>query len=130
MSDTKYKSFPERIRAMNEMYALEINDSPRFVANPLTRIRQIRQVLIDEVSEADDIIAGMVVNAPAIDLLAEIADWLADMVVYIRSEALRWGIPLEDVLDIVMDSNESKLDADGKPIMSPDGAKFLKGPNY
>ena len=37
--------------------------------------------------------------------------------------------PLEDVLDIIMDSNESKLGADGKPIYDANG-KFLKGPNY
>jgi len=33
------------------------------------------------------------------------------------------------VLDIIMDSNESKLGADGKPIYDANG-KFLKGPNY
>ena len=36
--------------------------------------------------------------------------------VYRRSEALKYGLPLEDVLDIIMDSNESKLDAHGQPI--------------
>mgnify|MGYP003351314656 CR=1 FL=1 len=35
----------------------------------------------------------------------------------------------EEVLDIIMDSNESKLGADGKPIYDANG-KFLKGPNY
>ena len=49
--------------------------------------------------------------------------------VYCRSEALKYGLPLEDVLDIIMDSNESKLGADGKPIYDANG-KFLKGPNY
>jgi predicted HAD superfamily Cof-like phosphohydrolase len=33
------------------------------------------------------------------------------------------------VLDVIMDSNESKLGADGKPIYDANG-KFLKGPNY
>ena len=32
-------------------------------------------------------------------------------------------------LDIIMDSNESKLGADGNPIYDANG-KFLKGPNY
>ena len=41
----------------------------------------------------------------------------------------RRGIPLEDVLQIIMDSNASKLGADGKPIYDANG-KFLKGPNY
>ena len=36
---------------------------------------------------------------------------------------------LEAVLQIIMDSNASKLGADGKPIYDANG-KFLKGPNY
>jgi predicted HAD superfamily Cof-like phosphohydrolase len=57
------------------------------------------------------------------------ADLLGDVIVYCRSEALKYGLPLEDVLDIIMDSNESKLGADGKPIYDANG-KFLKGPDY
>ena len=60
---------------------------------------------------------------------ARIADLLGDVIVYCRSEALKYGLPLEEVLDIIMDSNESKLGADGKPIYDANG-KFLKGPNY
>jgi len=48
---------------------------------------------------------------------------------YIVGEWQRYGSPLEQVLDIIMDSNESKLGADGKPIYADNG-KFLKGPNY
>lgn len=40
-----------------------------------------------------------------------------------------YGIPLEDVLAISMNRNESKLDADGKPIYDLNG-KLQKGPNY
>jgi predicted HAD superfamily Cof-like phosphohydrolase len=54
---------------------------------------------------------------------------LGDVIVYCRSEALKYGIPLEAVLQIIMDSNASKLGADGKPIYDANG-KFLKGPNY
>ena len=58
-----------------------------------------------------------------------IADLLGDVIVYCRSEALKYGLPLEGVLDVIMDSNESKLGADGNPIYDANG-KFLKGPNY
>lgn len=54
---------------------------------------------------------------------------LGDVIVYCRSEALKYGFPLEEVLDIIMDSNESKLDAEGNPIYDVNW-KFLKGPNY
>ncbi len=61
--------------------------------------------------------------------MVSLSDLLADVVVYCYSEARRWGIPLDEVLSIVMDSNESKLGADGRPIKDARG-KFLKGPNY
>ena len=66
---------------------------------------------------------------PAGDQPTAIADLLGDVIVYCRSEALKYGLPLEDVLDVIMDSNESKLGADGNPIYDANG-KFLKGPNY
>ena len=62
-------------------------------------------------------------------LLDSVQDLLGDVIVYCRSEAMKYGIPLEAVLDLIMDSNESKLGADGKPIYDENG-KFLKGPNY
>ena len=67
-------------------------------------------------------------NSPA-DIAVAIADVLGDITVYCRSEALKYGLPLEAILDIIMDSNESKLGADGNPIYDANG-KFLKGPHY
>lgn len=58
-------------------------------------------------------------------VLVDIADWLADMVVYIRSEAMKFGIPLEAVQQVVMASNFSKLPSDGIPVHDENG-KFLK----
>lgn len=71
-------------------------------------------------------------NDPALVKLAlatAVADVLGDIIVYCRSEALKYGIPLEGVLDVIMDSNESKLDENGNPIYNAEG-KFLKGPGY
>lgn len=62
-------------------------------------------------------------------ILVAQADWLADMQVYNRSEALKYGIPLESVLMCVMGSNFTKLDENNQPIKDGNG-KFLKGPNY
>ena len=62
-------------------------------------------------------------------MLVAVADLLGDVIVYCRSEALKFGIPLEDVLGVIMDSTQSKLGADGRPIYDANG-KFLKGPNY
>ena len=59
----------------------------------------------------------------------DISDVLGDLVVYIRSEATKYGIELEKTLDIIMQSNFSKLGEDGKPIYDERG-KVMKGPNY
>jgi predicted HAD superfamily Cof-like phosphohydrolase len=81
------------------------------------------------VHEIDDIVNAADSGGDKLDIAVAIADLLGDVIVYCRSEALKYGIPLEQVLDIIMDSNESKLGADGNPIYDANG-KFLKGPNY
>lgn len=125
------QTFADRIRAMNAMYKLPINESVSVSLESVgTRLTKFKKTLSDEVDEIDDIVffAGAE-KATALDTAVAIADLLGDVIVYCRSEALKYGIPLEAVLDIIMDSNESKLGADGKPIYDDNG-KFLKGPNY
>ena len=60
--------------------------------------------------------------------LTPVADLLGDIVVYCTSEAQRHGIPLPAVLDVIMDSNASKLQADGTPLFI--AGKLQKGPGY
>lgn len=62
---------------------------------------------------------------PEQDILTDLADWLADIPVYCRSEAMKFGLPLEEVLDAVMGSNFTKLPSDGIPKHDANG-KFLK----
>lgn len=62
-------------------------------------------------------------------ILVMIADWLNDMTVYNRSEALKYGIPSESVLACIMGSNFTKLGEDGLPIKDENG-KVQKGPNF
>lgn len=131
--------FVDQIRAMNVRYELEVNDGP--VNLGADRLVKFTKTIMGEATEGMD--AALSVHAATeraaedgvsfdedeLDALTEVADWLGDMMVFIRSEALKWGIPLEEVLTIIMASNESKLGADGKPIKDANG-KFLKGPNY
>jgi predicted HAD superfamily Cof-like phosphohydrolase len=58
-----------------------------------------------------------------------LADLLGDIQVYCASEMAKFGLPLDEVLAIIMRSNFSKLGADGKPIYDERG-KVQKGPNY
>jgi hypothetical protein len=62
-------------------------------------------------------------------ILVQLGDWLGDMNVYNRSEAMKYGIPLESVLACIMGSNFTKLGEDGEPIKDDNG-KVLKGPNF
>ena len=59
------------------------------------------------------------------DCLKELADLV--YVCYQYAENMRWD--LDGALDLVHESNMSKLGEDGKPIYREDG-KVLKGPNY
>src|SRR4051812_11348064 len=124
-----HKSFAQRIAAMNAMYKLPAHPRPTLPEDVPGRLVKFKATLQDEVHEIDDIVALAQNGAAPIDVAVAIADVLGDIIVYCRSEALKYGIPLEDVLDIIMDSNESKLDANGHPIYDANG-KFLKGPNY
>lgn len=123
------KSFAQRIAAMNAMYKLPASDRPALPEDVVGRLTKFKATLMDEVHEIDEIVAAAQQGAAPGDLLVAMADLLGDVIVYCRSEALKYGLPLEAVLDIIMDSNESKLGADGKPIYDANG-KFLKGPGY
>lgn len=123
------RPFADRIRAMNAMYKLPVSDAVNVPDNVADRLKRFKKTLADELNEIDDIVATAEQGAAKIDIAVGIADLLGDIIVYCRSEALKFGIPLESVLSIIMDSNESKLGADGKPIYDENG-KFLKGPNY
>ena len=123
------KTFAQRIAAMNAMYKLPGCETPTLPANVADRLVKFKATLMDEVHEIDEIVRLANAGGRPADIAVAIADVLGDIMVYCRSEALKYGLPLEEVLDIIMDSNESKLGADGKPIYDANG-KFLKGPNY
>ena len=123
------KPFAARIAAMNAMYKLPANDGPTLPADVPDRLAKFKATLLDEVHEIDEIVTLAKSGGAPADVAVAIADVLGDIIVYCRSEALKYGLPLEAVLDIIMDSNESKLGADGKPIYDANG-KFLKGPDY
>lgn len=123
------KSFAQRIAAMNAMYKLPAGERPGLPADVADRLVKFKATLLDEVHEIDEIVQLSKNGGAALDVAVAIADLLGDITVYCRSEALKYGLPLEEVLDIIMDSNESKLGTDGKPIYDANG-KFLKGPDY
>lgn len=117
-------NFHAQITAFNKMYGLPVADVPTLSLQPLLhRLPKLKTILLDEVYEADTI-----ETPDELDTLTNLADWLGDIIVYCTSEAAKYGIPMRDVLDIIMASNMSKLGADNLPIIA-DG-KVQKGPNY
>lgn len=124
--------FSADIARMNEMY--ELQQIVGWAASS-SRIVKFKDILEEECREIGDIEATLNQandgNGEEIllDARVQLADLLGDIVVYCASEAQRWNIPLGEVLHIIMQSNFSKLGADGKPIKDERG-KFLKGPNY
>ena len=114
---------------MNAMYKLPAHAAPALPANVADRLVKFKATLLEEVHEIDEIVRLSNSGGSALDIAVALADLLGDIMVYCRSEALKYGLPLEEVLDIIMDSNESKLDANGNPIYDANG-KFLKGSHY
>ena len=129
--------FNHLIKEFNAMYKIGAPEQPTITGGLAKRLEMFKKVLTDEVNEVDEIIellesqdGGDDQHAMLLNAMTMLADWCGDVVVYAWSEGVRHGIPMDDVLNIIMESNASKLGVDGKPMYSADGAKVMKGPNY
>lgn len=126
--------FRNMISKFAEMYDLERPGQPQLYKNSPSaaydRLTQFKKILGDELAEVDSILEKLNGTLPSYsaEVLADIADWLGDIQVYCASEMMKFGLNNDEVLAIIMQSNFSKLGADGKVIMK-DG-KVQKGPNY
>lgn len=120
------------IQKFNAMYKLPVSSIPTLCigVDPVDRLTQFKSILSEELNEIDEIIAE--VSNPDYDkmsVLTSLADLLGDIQVYCASEMAKFGIPLDHTLAIIMQSNFSKLGADGLPIYDERG-KVMKGPGY
>lgn len=128
MSTLIPSKFELDIRMFNEMYKL--GPEPDRAAM-VVRLNNFKKILLEELDEIDEVIGAF--QNPGIDTLTaatELADLLGDLQVYCASEMARHGIPVQGTLDIIMASNFSKLDENGKPIYRESDGKVMKGPNY
>ena len=137
------KSFDSKILFFNGLYKLPIAPFPSVLQlgeSVEDRLRKFKKTLLDEVEEVEDILKKMLyarlqnsrgaqAEYSEEDLLTDIADWLGDIQIYCASEMAKFGLPIAEVLRIIMNSNFSKLDASGNPIYDEHG-KVLKGPGY
>lgn len=133
----QWAGFLQDIDKFNEMYKLPSPSTPTL---EFMRLEGFKKIISEEVTEIDDIIAKaamapeMKSKEEAEDLtaaiLTDLGDWLGDIVVYCTSEMRRYGLKPTAILEIIMQSNFSKLDAEGNPIYDPETGKVLKGPGY
>lgn len=124
--------FAQDIQFFNGMYKLPVSPVPTLAigSDPLERLKAFKNILAEELDEIDDIIKALEEpDANPADVLTDLADLLGDIQVYCASEMAKFGIPLDETLAIIMQSNFSKLGADGLPIYD-DRGKVQKGPNY
>ena len=120
-------SFLDSVREFNKIYELE--NIP--LDEMITRQVHFLKIIKEEIEEGEELHGKLVQEKiDPLDSLVEMADWLGDIIVYCTSEALRYNIPIADVLKIIMDSNRSKLGEDGRPIHNPETGKVMKGPHY
>ena len=152
LAGTSPHSFKFNIARMHDIYRLPKNEEPtldpkKLGEDPVLRLDKFFKTLGDELSEfntppsggglsiRDKLIAYKEMhetNSTALeledareDVLTDLSDWFADLIVYCRSEAMKFGLPLEEVQDAVMGSNFTKLPSDGIPKYDVNG-KFLK----
>lgn len=134
--------FQDDIAKFNGIYKLPVASTPTLDVPPnaLDRLHSFKKILLEEVEEINEVIEqvdkalgaridGDEVTNTELIALTSLADLLGDLQVYCASEMAKFGIPLDETLAIIMQSNFSKLGEDGLPIYDERG-KVMKGPNY
>ncbi|MBI3711822.1 MAG: pyrophosphatase [Burkholderiales bacterium] len=123
--------FSRDIEKFNGIYKLPVSAVPTLDVgvNAADRMTAFKDILMEEVHEIDEIIAAQKEGKDELEVLTMLADLLGDIQVYCASEMAKFGLPLDQVLAIIMQSNFSKLGADGLPIYDERG-KVMKGPGY
>lgn len=131
MANLQSGQFMRDICAFNTMYRLPLPARPTLeVGQDATeRLTHFKKILGEELAEVDAVLEKLRAGASELDVLTELADWLGDIQVYCASEMARFGLPQEAILSTIMQSNFSKLGADGEPIYDGRG-KVQKGPEY
>ena len=145
-----FKSFEAAVLYFNGMYKLPLAPVPTLLNEQawqnkrlgadLDQVQALRvrmldffgtilQKELDEWKDIDRKAREVGSHEDVLDALVDLADLLCDIQVYCASEMARFGLPNNEVLKIIMDSNFSKLGADGQPIYDENG-KVCKGPGY
>src|SRR4051812_31212631 len=103
--------FSSDIAKFNWIYKLPVNTKPTLdVGVPAdVRLEAFKNILGEELDEIDEIIDLAKAGGDPLEILTKLADFLGDVQVYCASEMAKFGLPLDSVLSIIMQSNFSKL---------------------
>jgi predicted HAD superfamily Cof-like phosphohydrolase len=115
------------IGVMNMVF--KIPDVVDTSADYAKRIGEFMDIFHEEFEEGFAIHSALLHDATCETTKVDMADWLGDMIIYCVSEMFRWDIPVHPILSIIMASNFSKLDDEGKAIFDS-RMKLLKSSNY
>lgn len=127
--------FATKIEKFNRMYGMPVAAAPVPAGAPvqgqsqLDRLENFGKILGKELDELKEVIELFKAGGDHLAAMTALADLLGDLQVYCASEEAKWGLPHDTVLSIIMDSNFSKMGADGNPIYDDQG-KLQKGPDY
>lgn len=95
----------------------------------LHQLMGFKMAVATQLSQIDTVIQSIHANEALPHIAADFAAFLQAMHEACANEMQRFGLPNAQILDIIMQSNFSKLGADGQPIYDERG-KVMKGPNY
>ena len=109
----------KKVKTFMDTFGQEVKTKPSFSTD---KINSLRYDLINE--ELEELKIAMKNK----DLL-EVADALTDILYVTYGAGHAFGIDLDKCFEEVQNSNMSKLDENGKPILNEAG-KIMKGPKY
>lgn len=117
------KSNQEQAKEFRKLYKIESSDS-----KPVRKYQC--DLITEEFNEFIEAESLLIRESDSLDSLKEeCLKELADLVYVCYQYAANMGWDLDRALELIHNSNLSKLDENGKPIYREDG-KILKGPNY
>ena len=117
-------------RAFRKAFGQEISENISRYGFVKQRLWDMQVELIrEEFSEFIEAAAECFADPENTDRRVDLIKELSDLVFVCYQFAAAFNIDLDKAMDLVYESNMSKLDEQGKPIYRVDG-KVLKGPNY
>jgi predicted HAD superfamily Cof-like phosphohydrolase len=139
---TRKRSTIDRVREFHKAFGVQDATSPdprtadirvlrvRLIAEELCELCEALGVRLRLLSNSggSNFEADSYVDDAAVDLV-ETADALGDIDYVVQGANLAFGLPAAEVTAEIHRANMSKLGADGKPVLLPDG-KITKGPKY